>query len=451
MKVQKINIENYKNIGILEIQCDGKNFVLRGKNGAGKTAVIEAVFKLLRGKGAVISDAVMHGQEEAKITVDIGNEKVDLSVQVKIKKDGDYSLKMATAMPNGKLSKYTAGVVEFVKGLFHEHSIDPLKFRNLSGKEQVKTIFDLMPELETEFKRIDNEKQSIQIARSVVKEGGERVKHELEKLAFTAGLPETEVDPVELIEELNKAKEHNGQLEELKEKLDQTISSISVYSDRISSSQSRIDRMKAQIKQIEESIAEEQKEYEQGKIRIDRSEVTKINLEKEISDFQEIPVAPIQEKINNLQATNQKVRDNQRHKELSAKIEKLREAYSKGLDDMRAKDQEKIDIIKSNKMPIDGLAIGDNCLLYPDPNTGELIDINNLSTGQSIPVCVSILAAFLPNENEGVRAMAVNLNELDEDNRAILMKAGEENNIQFIMHETVVSSDTGCVEVIITE
>ena len=47
--------------------------------------------------------------------------------------------------------------------------------------------------------------------------------------------------------------------------------------------------------------------------------------------------------------------------------------------------------------------------------------------------------------------MAVNLNELDEDNRAILMKAGEENNIQFIMHETVVSSDTNSVEVIITE
>lgn len=451
MKVQKINIENYKNIGILEIQCDGKNFILRGKNGAGKTAVIEAVFKLLRGKGAVISDAVMHGQEEAKITVDIGNEKVDLSVQVKIKKDGDYSLKMATAMPNGKLSKYTAGMIEFVKGLFHDHSIDPLKFRALSGKEQVATLFKLMPELESEFKRIDQEKQAIQTARSSVKEMGEQVKFELKKLTFTEGLPETEVDPADLMEELNKAKEHNEQLEELREGWNKTVSSISVYSDRTSSCQSRIDRMKAQIKQIEDSIAEEQKEMEQYEKEKDRSEETKINLEKEISDFQEIPVAPIQEKINNLQATNQKIRDNQRHKELSTKIEQLREAYSKGLEDMRAKDDEKVNLLKSVKMPIDGLTIGDNCLLYPDPNTGELIDINNLSTGQSIPVCVSILAAFLPNENEGVRAMAVNLNELDEDNRAILMKAGEENNIQFIMHETVVSSDNSCVEVIITE
>ena len=451
MKVQKINIENYKNIGILEIQCDGKDFILRGKNGAGKTAVIEAVFKLLRGKGAIVSDAVMRGQEQAVVTVDIGNEKVDLSLQVKIKKDGDYSLKMATAMPNGKISKYTAGVVEFVKGLFHEHSIDPLKFRNLSGKEQVKTIFDLLPELEAEFKRIDQEKQSIQLARSVLKEEGERVKYELEKLAFTAGLPETEVDAAELMEELNKAKEHNGQLEELENKWDQTINSISIYSDRISSSQSRIDRMHAQIKQIEESIAEEQKDmdgYEQERIKL---EVTESNLKKEISEFKEIPVTPIQEKINNLQATNQKIRDNQRHKELSASIEKVKEARTKGLEDMRAKDDEKVNLLKSIKMPIEGLTIGDNCLLYPDPNTKELIDINNLSTGQSIPVCVSILAAFLPNENEGVRAMAVNLNELDEDNRAILMKAGEENNIQFIMHETVVSSDTGCVEVIITE
>jgi hypothetical protein len=335
--------------------------------------------------------------------------------------------------------------------LFHEHSIDPLKFRSLSGREQVATLFKLMPELETEFKRIDQEKQSIQLARSVLKEEGERVKYELEGLAFTAGLPETEVNPAELMEELNKAKEHNGQKEKLEELWNQTISSISVYSDRISSSQSRIDRMKAQIKQIEESIAEEQKEMEEYEKEKTRSEKTKINLEKEISEFKEIPVAPIQEKINNLQATNQKIRDNQRHKELSARIEMIREAYSKGLEDMRAKDEEKVNLLKSVKMPIEGLTIGDNCLLYPDPNTGELIDINNLSTGQAIPVCVSILAAFLPNENEGVRAMAVNLNELDEDNRAILMKAGEENNIQFIMHETVVSSDSNTVEVVITE
>jgi hypothetical protein len=31
------------------------------------------------------------------------------------------------------------------------------------------------------------------------------------------------------------------------------------------------------------------------------------------------------------------------------------------------------------------------------------------------------------------------------------MKAVEENNIQFIMHETVVSSDSNTVEVVITE
>ena len=115
--------------------------------------------------------------------------------------------------------------------------------------------------------------------------------------------------------------------------------SISGYSYRISSCQSRIDRMRAQIKQIEDSITEEQREMEEYEKEKTKSEKTKINLEKEISELKEIPIAPIQEKINNLQATNQKIRDNQRPRLTADRT--AQGGIFKGSDDMRAKDQEK--------------------------------------------------------------------------------------------------------------
>ena len=42
MKLTKIFVEHFKGLDNLSIQPDGKNIVVRGKNGTGKTTVADA-------------------------------------------------------------------------------------------------------------------------------------------------------------------------------------------------------------------------------------------------------------------------------------------------------------------------------------------------------------------------------------------------------------------------
>lgn len=451
MDIQKVTIENYKNINSLEIQSDGKNITLRGKNGAGKTAIMEAIFKLLRGKGFIIPDAVKHGQEEARITVDIGNNKVEFSLRAVIKKDGDYSLKFAQVLPNGKIGKYQDGMTGFIKSLFYEYSIDPVKFLELSGEEQVKMLFKLIPEIETPIKNIDLEKLAIQGERSDNLKEQKKVEGELLVTKFTPDLPESEIDPAELMAEMEKGVNHNKQLDRLidlrrntewqcslkNQELETCNELISITNNDLIALQKKLEDLEEKRQSLLSLIAEKQKQT--------------LNTTKQIDEFQKITLTPIQEKINNLKSTNEKIRANQKRFSLEQKLSTLKQTFSADLIRMNAKEQKKIDIIKSAKMPIEGLTIGESCLMVPDPATGELVNIKNLSTGQSIPVCVKILASFLPKAEEGIRAMAVNLNEVDEDNFKVLMQAGKENEIQFVMHETLKQSDSSEIEVLITE
>jgi len=451
MKIQKINIENYKNIEVLEIQLDGKNLTLRAKNGGGKSAVIEAVFKLLRGKGFVIPDAVMHGKESATITVDIGNNKVDFSLRAVIKKDGDYSLKFAQVLPNGKIGKYTDGMTAFIKSLFYEYSIDPVKFNDLDGEEQVKMLYNLMPEIQGPIQQCELDKKTIQAERSDNLKEQKKVEGELLVTKFTPDLPEVEIDPAELMEELNVARTHNASIDGVKTNLRLAEQKYSSIHNNIKANTAHLNNLKIDLERIQAAI----KKAEENEVELNRTAILVQGdidtFTKTISEFQEIPTAPIQEKINNLKSTNEKIRANQRYNELNSKLAELKLKYREGLKRMDAKEQEKLDIIKAAKMPIPGLTIGENCLMVPDPITGNLVNIKNLSTGQSIPVCVQILAAFLPKPEEGIRAMAVNLNEVDDDNFKILMQAGKDNGIQFVMHETLKHSDNSEIEVLITE
>ena len=101
-------------------------------------------------------------------------------------------------------------------------------------------------------------------------------------------------------------------------------------------------------------------------------------------------------------------------------------------------------------MPIEGLTVGEGCLMFPDPVTGEIVRLNSLSTGQKWRVAVRILAAFLP-EN-GMRVMIVkNVNDLDETNYNAMLAAADELGIQLVMHQTVFKSDNSQCEIVIED
>ena len=439
MNIHSAEIENFKAISQCEFVANGNNVIISGVCGSGKTSILETLLIVLLGKEALPDDPIRKGAESARITWNLGEgEKIQYTVKVTIKPD-KFDLTLTGYLRNGAKCKI-ASPAAFLKSLIFKDALDPQSFFNKGDKEQLKDFYSLFPDLKAKLENNSLEYKAIQDNRSRIKEQGQKSNIDLERTPYVAGLSEQEVDAAKLMSEMEEAKEHNARLSVLTSDLQRINSAIDDYNERLSLSQLRVERIKAQIEQLELEIVEEEKGCGRFTKEIALIQSNKLSFEKEIAEFKEIPVAPIQEKISNLTKTNESIRQNKRHKELQKEVELLREQYSQGLVDMKTKDQERVDILKSVKMPIEGLTVGDNCLMYPDPATGEIVRLNSLSTGQKWRVAVKILAAFIP-EN-GLRIMVINdLNALDEPNHKAMLEAAKEVSVELVIHQTVYKSD----------
>jgi len=451
MNIQSAVIEQFKNLTHVEFVADGNHIILRGVNGSGKSSILDALMVAFFGKKLLPDDPIFHGAESSKITWNIGNgNQIQFTVSVKIKPD-DFSVTVTAYTPTGQKATIKSPAA-FLESIMFRGAADPQAFFAKKDSEQVEMMYQICPELKSKLSKIESEYITIQNNRSLIKADGERKKLELEKLSYTAGLPETEIDPADLMLELSKANEHNKQLDQLKEDLVRVNEAIQSDNKVVEQSKRRVQQILQQLELLKQSIATEEAEVETRRASITLNRSFAANVEREIAEFKPVDTNDIKERINKCSAQNQKIRDNIRCKQLEKEIDELRVKYAKGLEDMKAKDQEKIDVIKAANLPVEGLTVGDNCLMFPDPNTGELVRLKSLSTGQQWSVVVGILASFLPAPENGLRVLVVrNLNDLDEKNYLAMLEAANRHGIQLIMHETIKKSDSSQCEIIIQE
>ena len=88
MNITSAAIEAFKNILNIEFVSNGNHIILRGTNGSGKSAVLDALMVAFFGKKLLPDDPILHGQESSKITFNIGNgEQQQFTISVKIKSD----------------------------------------------------------------------------------------------------------------------------------------------------------------------------------------------------------------------------------------------------------------------------------------------------------------------------------------------------------------------------
>ena len=132
MKITKIKIRNL--FGIKETQLDGKSVELSGNNGLGKTSVIDAI------KYALTNDSdkdyiIRNGETEGEILVE-----TDTGFYIDRRKragQSDYK----SIKENGK---DVASPENVIRGLFTPLQLDPVKFTQMSKKEQNRAILDLI-------------------------------------------------------------------------------------------------------------------------------------------------------------------------------------------------------------------------------------------------------------------------------------------------------------------
>jgi len=142
LKFEFLDISNFKNISRKTLEINGRSFIILGKNGAGKSSLIQALLSPLNTK--VIADVpVLDGEEHAKIEVRLGGTVNG------VKKSYTMEMYFNSKTQKGKLvllndqGEKIASPAGFVKSLIGDISFDVMEFINAGKAEKIKILREL--------------------------------------------------------------------------------------------------------------------------------------------------------------------------------------------------------------------------------------------------------------------------------------------------------------------
>lgn len=196
MRIVELAAENVKRLHAVEIHPNGSLVVIGGRNGAGKSSVLDAIVYALAGKGALAEKPVRIGAEEADIRLEIEGEPT-LIVRRNIKPDGSSTLTVTQVSGRGIESKVSSPQ-KLLDSLVGRLAFDPLAFVRESPQRQVEMLQQVVG---CDVSDLDAEYDVVFDERTDVNRELKSLESRLAAAEFYPDAPDSEVSVKELVAE----------------------------------------------------------------------------------------------------------------------------------------------------------------------------------------------------------------------------------------------------------
>ena len=398
MRIVELRAENIKNLKAIEIKPGNDAVVLVGANGAGKSAVLDALFMGLTGKK--IEQPIRNGEKRAEINVDLGEYKIK---RVYTEKADRLEVVSKEGMP-------MKSPQALLNTLFGDIGFDPLKFANMGEKPQRELLAQLVG---LDFTEIDTARLALYNLRTIRNreiKGGDTGQYRkdplaplpLESLVGQMEIPEpgTPRQEISMADELTKVSEletkRDGYLnalsakktveDEIKKTADLTIQLEKEYSEKISDRQNEMTRIQKEVEGLQKAMKDN---AAGGRSAIDSlSEKLKaVVIPEEVT---QLSIMLARQALSDIEAMNIKIRKATEYDKKQGELFNAKKVIATLESDMMKIDLEKDQKIKAANFPIEGLAITDACVIY----NGK--PFSQLSTGEQIRVSTAIAMALNP-------------------------------------------------------
>ena len=470
MRVSKIKIKNL--FGIKEYESNGQSVELDGRNGAGKTSVIDAIRYGLTNK----SDRdyiVRDGENEGEIIIET-DDGIRINRKARLTQ-ADYK--------SVKKDGHEVGSPEtFLRDIFTPLQLSPVEFMEMDKKRQNAIILDMieypwdMNKIREWFGEIPDwvsyDQNILQVLNDIQAENGWYFQHRQDvnrdirnKRAFIADISETipsgydadrwERENVgELYREIEKIRKDNERrmLENRGNKLRAYEADKEIEISAIEKEFSRRETgLKEQIASLEEQIRSCRKELsglgEKKQDKINVAEQTyKANVSKydaELSQYEEHAskeprsTMELLEKAEYAEYMKGHLNEYRRMESLQEDVAKMSEeakVLTERIEKARTLPGE---ILQEARIPIDGLTVKDGIPLIHG------LPISNLSDGEKLDLCIDV-AIQKPN---GLQIILIDgVEKLSTDMRNELYRKCKDKGLQFIATRTTDDPDLTVVE-----
>jgi DNA repair exonuclease SbcCD ATPase subunit len=391
MRIVQLLVENFKNIQIADITPTGGTVIISGENGAGKTALIDAFWMALDRKGAIKDnpDPIKHGEEGAKVTVNLGK-----YIVTRTWTKADTYLKIENA--DGAVFKSPGTMLNSLIG---ELSFDPQAFTEKNEKDQLDTLINIL-DLPIDITALDKQRDDLYKARTLVNRDVSALKGQRDGIVIPDGLPDEKTSPTAVMDDYQTASDkivENGKIRD----------ALSLAEGRKAACEGNIVAIKEELAREEEDLAHYTKEVSELTTVVNG--ITDPNLE----DFK-----CLIDDVENKNALIQKKQEKQVIIERLSQQETASENMTKAMEKI---DAQKADAIKNASMPVPGLSFDETGVLYNG------VKLKGCSAAEQLKVSIGIAMVLNPK----IRVIRITDGSLlDDHNMSVIEEMAEKHDFQ---------------------
>ena len=398
MKIVKLVAENFKRITAVEIIPEDNTVLITGKNGQGKSSVLDSIWSALAGGKNQIQEPIRKGQKSAKVTLDLG----DLIVTRKWTESGS-TLKVEAK--DGAVYKSPQAMLDkFIGNL----SFNPLEFATMPSKDQVNSLLSVV-KLPIDPLQLDIEKKKLFEERT-------ELNRDIKKLeAQVKDIPEVEFIETESVEDLMKQLENAGNVnsgnQKVRNQLEEVRNKYKIATDWVETHEKNIKALEDKVLELQEQI-KTGKEYK-AKAEADAKALIEqgFELKAKIEALFDVDVADINIKLRQAQANAELKREYEETSKKKTELNQLKEksnALTLKIEDI---EKQKSDALAKAEMPIKGLSFNEEGVFFKD------IPLKQCSSAEQLKVSLAVAMSLNP-ELKVIRITDGSL--LDSDNMKII-------------------------------
>lgn len=406
MKIVQFTAENVKKLRAVEIKPDGSLVVIAGKNGAGKSSVLDAIFYALAGGKDLPSQPIRKGEQSAKVRLDLG----EIIVTRKFTASG------STLTVEGTNGARFPSPQRMLDDLIGAISFDPLAFTRMDARGQFDMLRKVVP-LDVDIDALNGLNKRDYEARTDINRRAKALRAQADGIRVPEGLPAEPVDTKALMDRMASAAEHNADIETRKANRTaavEKVAKLTADADALEpemtarvqeierTANDRIARIRAEMERLDKEMTEvaakaaidiaaarDASEKRAAALRAEAASLQKkLDEAKPLAD--PIDVSALRAEVDAATATNAGIDARGRRQAVVTEAEKL-EAESQGLTDaMAAREKAKADAIQAAQMPVADLTFGDGAILYRG------LPFDQASSAEQLRVSVGIAMAANP-------------------------------------------------------
>lgn len=350
VKISALEIENVKRVKAVSFEPTENGLtVIGGKNGQGKTSVLDAIAWALGGNRYAPSTAKREG------SVIPPHLKIELSNGIIVERKGKNS-DLKVIDPRG--NKGGQALLDTFVSTF---ALNLPKFMNGTGKEKADTLLrvigvgDKLYELETMEEQKYNDRHAVgQIADQKIKFAKE--------MEYFSDAPKDLVSATELIKKQQAILAQNGENQRMRDKKDKIEARANELQSQISKLNAELTKVLADLETAKKSVSELHDE-------------STAELEKSIAEIEEIN-RKVRANLDKEKAEDDAKMFSHQYEALTTEIEQIR--------------KEKYDLLNSAELPLEGLSVEKGELIY----NGFKWD--NMSGSEQLKVATAIIRKLNP-------------------------------------------------------